>query len=374
MSISYIPESVRIRLWGKAAGRCEYEGCNLPLWLDTLTQAEFNVAYIAHIIADRSTGPRGDPILSEQLKSDLSNLMLMCDTHHRRIDHDDVNGHPIERLRAMKDSHEQRVEVVTALGPEKRSHVILYGANIGEHSAPLSLAKAADAMLPEWYPAEARPISLGMANSVLRDTGELYWGVEAGQLKQQFEQQIKSRLAQGGIHHLSVFGLAPQPLLMLLGHLLCDIPAADVYQLHREPPDWRWQEDPGEFEYRVEEPAAPGTTPVLVFALSADVADERIYTVLPGAAIWRVTVPDPNNDFLKGRGQAQRFRETIRRLLNRIKAIYSEQATIHVFPAMPVALAVEFGRVVMPKADLPLRIYDQNQQLGGFVHALDLPA
>ena len=64
----------------------------------------------------------------------------------------------------------------------------------------------------------------------------------------------------------------------------------------------------------------------------------------------------------------------VRRLLNRIKTVHGEQAIIHVFPAMPVALAVEFGRVMMPKADLPLRIYDQNQQLGGFVQALDLPA
>ncbi len=210
MSISTIPESVRLRLWGKAAGRCQYEGCNRPLWLDTLTQAEFNVAYIAHIIADKPTGPRGDLVLSEHLKSDLSNLMLMCDAHHRRIDRDDVVGHSVERLRAMKDSHEQRVELLAALGPEKRSHVVLYGANIGQHNAPLSLAKAADAMLPERYPAESRPISLGMANSALRDDGKLYWEVEALQLKKLVEQQVKPRLAQGEINHLSVFGLAPQ--------------------------------------------------------------------------------------------------------------------------------------------------------------------
>lgn len=374
MSVSTIPESVRLRLWGKAAGRCEYEGCNQPLWLDTLTQSEFNVAYIAHIIADKPTGPRGDPVLSEQLKSDLSNLMLMCDAHHRRIDRDDVVGHSVERLRTMKDSHEQRVELLGALGPEKRSHVVLYGANIGQHNAPLSLAKAADAMLPERYPAESRPISLGMANSVLRDDGELYWEIEAGQLKKLVEQQVKPRLAQGEINHLSVFGLAPQPLLMLLGYLLCDIPAADVYQLHREPPDWRWQNGPDSFEYIVREPVSSNGTPALVLSLSADITDDRIVTVVPAAAVWRVDVPDPDNDFLKGREQAQRFRETIRRLLNRIKAVHGEQAIIHVFPAMPVALAIEFGRVVMPKADLPLRIYDQNLKLGGFVHALDLPA
>jgi hypothetical protein len=40
---------------------------------------------------------------------------------------------------------------------------------------------------------------------------------------------------------------------------------------------------------------------------------------------------------------------------------------------MPVALAVDFGRIIMPKAELKLRVYDQNQSLGGFVAALTLP-
>ena len=31
-----------------------------------------------------------------------------------------------------------------------------------------------------------------------------------------------------------------------------------------------------------------------------------------------------------------------------------------------------FGRVIMPKADLPIRIYDQNRQLGGFSIALEI--
>src|SRR5207249_1098708 len=109
MSISYIPEKVKIRLWGKAAGRCQYEGCNEPLYIDTLTQAEFNLAYIAHIIADSPDGPRGHPVLSEQLKCDLSNLMLLCDPHHRLIDKHDIAGHPVERLREMKALHETRV-------------------------------------------------------------------------------------------------------------------------------------------------------------------------------------------------------------------------------------------------------------------------
>src|SRR5207247_537409 len=98
MSVSYIPEKVKIRLWGKAAGRCEYDGCNKPLWLDEVTKAEFNTAYIAHIVADSPDGPRGDPIRSEKLKCDLRNLMLLCDPHHRLVDKEDLSGHPEVRL------------------------------------------------------------------------------------------------------------------------------------------------------------------------------------------------------------------------------------------------------------------------------------
>jgi hypothetical protein len=373
MSVSCIPETVKTRLWGKAGGRCQFEGCNQPLWIDVLTQAEFNSAYIAHIIADRASGPRGDPVLSEQLKADISNLMLLCDVHHRKIDIADVDGHPVELLRSMKERHEQRIELVTALGPDKQSHVVLYGANIGAHSAPLSLKKAAAAMLPERYPADSRPIALGMANSSLQDRDSAYWQAEAAQLRRHVSLQVKPRLAQGEIHHLSVFGLAPQPLLMLLGHLLCDIPAADVFQLHREPPDWRWQPDPDGFEYQVIQPGTGGGSPALVFALSATINDERVHAVVPGANIWKMSIPTPNNDFLKSRGQARLFREKVRLLLDRIKAAHGEQAMLHVFPAMPVALAVDFGRVIMPKADLKMQIYDQNQSRGGFVYALDLP-
>ena len=39
---------------------------------------------------------------------------------------------------------------------------------------------------------------------------------------------------------------------------------------------------------------------------------------------------------------------------------------------MPVSLAVQLGRVWMPKADLSMTIFDQNRELGGFVKAIDI--
>jgi hypothetical protein len=62
----------------------------------------------------------------------------------------------------------------------------------------------------------------------------------------------------------------------------------------------------------------------------------------------------------------------MRRLFDKIKAEHGHDTVLHVFPAMPVAAAVEFGRIWMPKADMRMTIYDENKILGGFVSATDI--
>jgi hypothetical protein len=162
---------------------------------------------------------------------------------------------------------------------------------------------------------------------------------------------------------------------MFFGFLLSDIPTAETYQLHREPPDWKWQEATGGFDFNVERAKRNDGDAALVLALSATITDKRVHDALgEGIPIWRISSPEPHNDFLKSRGQLSAFRETARRTLDQIKASHGERATIHVFPAVPVSVAVDFGRIVMPKADLPLRIYDENKSTGGFARALDLDA
>ena len=167
------------------------------------------------------------------------------------------------------------------------------------------------------------------------------------------------------MHHLSVFALAPQPLLIELGRLLGDIVPADVHQLHREPRGWCWAEDRDPINFRVRRPVQSSGAVGLVLALSATVKDDRIVDVLgTDAAIWRIEVVDPHNDIMRRRQDLAEFRRLLRALFNEIKAAHGESALIHLFPALPVSAAVEVGRVWMPKADLPLVIYDQNRACG----------
>lgn len=369
-----IPEKIRTRLWVLTGGRCQYEGCNKPLWQDKLTLVQMNTAYIAHIIAVEPNGPRGNKELSPKLATDISNLMLMCDEHHRLIDREDVKGHPVERLHEMKQKHEERIELLTSIQKEKKSHVLLYGANIGDHSTHVSWRKAAIAMVPEFCPAENKAIELSWNNSSFKDNESIFWQIEREHLQRQFRQKVKDRLQNKDIEHLAVFALAPQPLLMEFGRLLSDIPAAEIFQLHREPPDWKWQEHPEGFDYILQEPEIQKKTVALNLSLSATVDNSRITSVLGNEiSIWTLTIEKPNNDFLKSREQLSMFRQQFRLLMDRIKACHGQDIVLHVFPAVPVSVAVEIGRVWMPKADLPLCIYDQNRKLNGFMKALKFP-
>ncbi|MEK7855793.1 MAG: SAVED domain-containing protein, partial [Acidobacteriota bacterium] len=316
--------------------------------------------------------PRGHPSFSKKLAKDISNLMLMCDKHHRLIDKEQVAEHPVKRLTRMKALHEARIELVTSIHPNMRSEVLMYGANIGAQDAPVSYRSAVEAMLPKRYPASANGISLGLKNSGIVDRDKDFWKFEEQHLRRQFTEHIKPRLFDKSVEHLSIFAFAPQPLLILLGALLSDIPAADVYQRHREPVGWAWKNSPQKFNYSIEQPKSKLGPPALVLALSATITNDRIASVLNSPSIWRVTIPAPNNDFLKSKQQLQQFREVMRPLLDRIKASHGKKATIHVFPAAPVSINVELGRILMPKADLPLRIYDQNK--GAFSPAMDINA
>lgn len=369
MSVTDIPAKVKYKLWAHAAGRCEY--CNKPLWEDIVTKAQFSTAYIAHIIAEKPGGPRGDPVLSDILKHEFSNLMLLCDTHHRLIDKEDVAGHSVERLQEIKRKHEDRILIQTELGNNQQSYILHYAANIGKLNAFVTWEQSKKAMFPTHYPAESRAIEIHLKNSLFEDSESEYWSIERRNLHRQFESKIQRRLGED-IYHLSVFAIAPQPLLVELGRLLSDVSAISVYQHQKEPEDnWKWTKIDTSIKYQVKHPNKIADTIALNLSLSGTIDNTRITSVLgDDVSIWTVTIDKPHNDFLKDKSQLQAFRDRFRKLLDEIKSEHGQHQVIHVFPAVPVSIAVEMGRVWMPKADLPLILYDQNNKLGGFVEAL----
>jgi SMODS-associated and fused to various effectors sensor domain len=370
-----IGRSIESMLWGRAAGRCEFAGCNKVLSRSSVTKEQVNTAEKAHIYSFSADGPRGHEGVTKEELNNLDNLILVCHECHRLIDgFIDGGKYSATSLRDMKTSHERRIELVTGIAPELRSHVVFYGANVGEHSSPFVFNDAVWAMIPERNPADHNAIALGITDSFLQDKTPEYWKSEATGLLSQFNQRVRDLVSQRKLDHLSVFALAPQPLLILLGTLLGDIVPADIYQRHREPPTWSWPSTAPPLVFEVQEPKTCTGLPALVLGLSATVTRDRIESVLgPEASVWNVTVPQPGNDLIKSREHLSQFRSLMRELFNRIKAAHGQTTLLHVFPVAAVSAAVEFGRVRMPKADMPWCIYDQNNWRGGFVETLSIP-
>lgn len=357
----------RYVLWARSAGRCQYEGCNKPLIGDLISGNEDrNYGFVAHIVADTPGGPRGDAILSAKLSDDVNNLMLLCHVHHKLIDDDDPAGHPVERLAAMKAAHERRIETVGAIEPSRASHVLRYAANIGGHQSIVAHDALFAAMLPERYPADGRrTIDIELLGSGFSDAEPLFWSMERDNLRRQFASRVAPLVQSREIRHLSVFALAPQPLLVELGRLLGDIGDAEVRQPIREPKGWSWPHGDPQLRLVVTEPEVADGRPVLIIGVSATVTDERAHGAMEeGPSIWRVDAVNPNNDIVRHSQDLTVFRSTMRRTLDAIKAKHGSSSPISVLPAMPASCAVELGRVWMPKADLPMCIYDEQKGVG----------
>lgn len=230
MSKTTIPPKVIAHLWTLSAGRCQYRGCNQPLWKDDLTLGKMNRAYIAHIVADSADGPRGDAIRSELLAKDINNLMLLCDAHHRKIDIEEVDGHPEDLLLEMKKEHEKRIELLTSILPENKTHLLFFGANVGKQSSPITFKNCVQAILPDKYPTENYGTELGMVNSSILDDEKLYWEMENANLVRQFKEKVEPLRLHNPIKDFALFTIAPQPLLIKLGTLFSDIYEVDVFR------------------------------------------------------------------------------------------------------------------------------------------------
>lgn len=367
-----VPQKVQSALWARSAGRCQYRGCNHDLVGDLISGNENALfGFIAHIIADSADGPRGDPIRSPLLAKSLDNLMLMCAVHHKLIDVDSLVDHPEALLVEMKAEHEARVAMLAGIDMDRASHVLRFGASIGANEALVSTRAIFAAMPPDHHPASMQTIDLEMTGHAFADSDPAFWVMQQTNLQRNFAARVGGRIERQDIRHLSVFALAPQPLLIELGRLLCDIVPMVVHQRHREPSTWTWQRDGARVRYQTTEPASGRSGVVaLKLGVSATITDDRIERVVGNdAAIWSLCAEAPHNDIVRSPEDQAAYRTALRRLFDAIKARHGDRVVVHLFPALPASLAVETGRVWMPKADPELRIYDQ-QRDSGFVYAL----
>ena len=96
------------KLWGLAAGQCSYPGCGV-VCMDSNGLSV--IGEMAHVIAKKPTGPRGLP---EGGEDSYNNLILLCPTHHRKIDKSPEGTFTKDVLLEWKKNHEANVAAALA--------------------------------------------------------------------------------------------------------------------------------------------------------------------------------------------------------------------------------------------------------------------
>lgn len=351
-----VPQHTRLKLWVKAAGRCEFRGCNKTLWQNNLTLSDGNFGEVCHIIAASEDGPRGSEE-SANLRIAYSNLMLLCPRCHIEIDRY-PNKYSSELLRQWKQEHEKRIEIQTNYPEEiHKSTVLLFTVKIKDRIPRINHEVYRNAMFPKYPVDEGIKIEIPDFD---RHGDEAEWSTYARTIERKIKARVEEGIDENKVKHFSVFAIGPMPLLMFLGKCIGDTIPTDLYQSHRNIKDtsktWSWQSEEGEghTSYIVKsiKITEKSENVAIVLALSDTIEKDKYANFVDDTfSIYEITIEEPDPRFLKNPKQLEHFSYEYRKLLNQIQATHGHRCKIYIFPAVPVSIAVECGRVLLPTKD-----------------------
>lgn len=369
-----IPPYVAYALWGLSAGRCEFRGCNVLVYRDDVSHKRANLGRISHIVAASADGPRGDPVRSPLLCQDIGNLMLTCSKHADLVDKANlVADYPEQLLLEFKREHEERIRMLTAASNQSATQIIVVQIPIDGFSIPLG-KEVFHAILPE-YSLTENPIRVDLNATRGVDSPEGFSYLSRS-LAHQVSSILRDRETNQVTASMSVFALAPIPLLIYLGALFGDINPVKLYQKHRSSQEWSWPDSeslsdwfvvsvPGEDDPIVGDPALIVEVSMLIPA--STIANAVGRSVTP----YHLRAASPGLDFLRSRKQIELFGLDLRQLLATIRQRHPADQPLHVFAAVPSPIAVEMGRHLrlhVPSA----RLYEYRKATREYWSALDI--
>jgi hypothetical protein len=365
-------------LWGRAAGRCEFEGCARQLTRESITKRDGNYADRAHILPIGECGPRATSGTPATTINSIDNLMLVCHEHHVLIDRHPAE-YPEDRLLAMKREHEDRVRRATDFTVRSPSHVLVVRGRIGGDRAPTlsreDIWQVLDA--DRYYSATDSPIEVDVSDLGYTDADEDFWAACETTLRRKLESAFEPYGSLHRAEHISVFALAPIPVLMILGKILGDVRPASVHQLDRYAGSWGWPIDESagntEFSFAWRSNCEEGISRVaLTISLSAAIDRSLVVRAMGNSAFAEVsfTTPRPGFSTIRHPADLKAFRKAMHDCLGEIETRFGSACEIHVFPAIPASTAVEFGRLLLPKAYPGILIYDHHRDRDGFHQTL----
>lgn len=364
--------TARRLVWIRAAGHCEL--CGHDVTQDLRSGRNAGWADVAHILPASPAGPRAtlahDHDAAKAVTDDSDNLLLACPSCHRKIDAD-PDAYLADMLTAL---HRAQLERIRAIAKVPNSGKAVGLIVLSKHFQTRNNIEPGDlirAMSAEGLVPIDAPIQLILPAPGAHGRDAAYWASAVHFI----QDKVLPRLARetsyyGDAPMLAVAGLADIPSLMVLGQALGDRMRRQLYSPNRAT-GLSWTADPSTspsaYSYR---PAPSGAGPAaLVLCLSATIPERDVLEAVPGARIAVLSIEHPSPQMLTNRKGIDAFREALQRPMNDLEASTAE--SIHVFAAIPAALAIEFGAFLTMQHRHPYQIYDRDDQ-DRFVPCLQL--
>lgn len=358
-------------LYVQAGGRCEFDGCNKYLLRNPLTLTAANYGKKAHIVAFREDGPRGRQGHRPKDINALSNLMLLCQTCH-----DEIDKHPEKysrtTLQKHKVAHEKRIALVTDAGPDRRTSIVQLRARIGGKDVAIPAPDVFKAVAPR-YPENEQGLLIDLSEYDDRNSDASRAAIAKidDELRPLFAPRMKGDVPE----HVSLFAFGPIPFLIHLGCRLSDKVPVDFFQFHRDTKSWTWKKrgTPADYSFRRLRAGSDPQKVALLLSLSGTISPDALSSEIDQSfSIYELTLESqtPNTMFLNTRDDLMAFRKAYQQLLGDLLANHGKLETIHLFPAVPLPVAVICGHDLLNKTHPSLTVYDHDKAKGGFTYQL----
>jgi hypothetical protein len=329
---------------------------------------------MAHIVAFSPGGPRGRAAHRPIDINGAANLMLLCPACHKLID-DEEESYPIRELREYKRLHEQRIKVSTSSSGTNETRVIkvvswvrgqdveILDSDVDSAIFPRFSEKGKDCVIDLRTHGDLTPRKMALAASTITERfGDLY---SAGKSGVQLE-------------HVSVFALAPIPVLVHLGSQLSTKVKTDIFQRHRETDAWDWKKGDGRLSFSTalrKRGSTVGKAALIVSVSGKIHPSELPPEIRRGHWIYEIEadVKTMRTDLLETRGDLGRFRRAYEEIQGRLTSDHGRRLRkMDVFAAVPAPIAVTMGFARLPQIAPALRVYQNEPLNGGFKHVMEV--
>lgn len=363
---------VKDAVWLRAAGHCEL--CSRDLTYERLALTPAKLGEVAHILPASPDGPRGTDGWKAASVGELSdrndpgNLMLLCGVCHDEIDKT-PDHYPAEDLTAQ---HEAFLEAICFAATRAKAHVgqgLLIQGNHFESLARIDPTQIQSALWRDQIRPLGRPLTIDLPklDGGVRDDD--YYKAVRKKIQHIIDRQLPAAQSEDGDSPvIGVAGIADMPSMIIAGLALGDRRRRKVYS-HDRATGLVWADpsaEPKDFGFLFDA-QAPGPV-ALVLEISVPVPLDEVRAAVLGASIARFTAADPSYAYIRNERFIRHFVEQLQPYLGVLEAHSPEP--IHLFMAIPAALALELGGLLSTNHRHPYRIYDRDDQAKQFRHHL----